>query len=549
MPPFRSGISRSLFLGALLGFASPPAMPSTPLPTNPDAYLDQANRVRQSVDRPWAPASGRLGNLRRLNLVAKDCAVRIVSGGENRVFPGASNVVVVEESRILDRAPHEQPAPRDVTLAAAGTAACPGVGQCGVSVTEVVAAPRVGADTLCYTVQLATAHDINVSGDGVDLLVDAVRQPALRISIGGNVGQRVWFEDVELGLLSIRINAPVRIGGTGSVDRLNADSSNGASVVYLHGFRAQRTGVSATTSRTQWSVRTGSGTWAGYYQPAAAPGDLADLYPIEVDGPLALLDVPAGRVSPRLIAQATRDASVALRAALLGRSGPRAALPGDDTPGLPSAAAAARALPPSGPQRVADVVARDLPLGVRIGAVALWKQGGRIEGTAPDLATADRVRAVLEASREFGHAQVSFARRAGTVPFTVMAHFHCEAPGQPSACLAADPASPDRCTTAQLRDLVARALGPSFVFRRFEVDGRTIRFEGTAGNAAEFDAGYASFGRDNGMLRASMRTTGSDGQGGTTIRAVLNLQCAAPPRDDGICALPVASLLARDEVR
>jgi hypothetical protein len=226
--------------------------------------------------------------------------------------------------------------------------------------------------------------------------------------------------------------------------------------------------------------------------------------------------------------------------------GARPALASDDDPDLPSPAVAARALPPSATQRVADVLARALPSGVQISAVSLWKRGGRIEGTAPDLATADRVRALLEDSREFNHAQVSFARREGAVPFTVQAGFHCAAPGEPSACLAADPTSPDRYTVAQIRDLVARALGPTFVFQRFEVDGRTVRFEGVAADAAQMAAGLETFGRDNGMLRASQRSTGTDAQGGTIIRAVLKLQCTAPPRDGGICAPPLPTASADD---
>jgi hypothetical protein len=510
------------------------------LPSNPDAYLDQADRVRRSVDRPWDPATGRLGNLRRLNLAANDCVVRLVSGNENRVLPGTHEVTVVEESRILDTDPDEQPPPRDVTLAAHGSDPCPGEGQCGVSVVEARAAPRLGGGSVCFTVQLATAHDVSLRGDGVDLLVEELRQPVLRVGVGGNGRQRIWFEGVDLGLLSIRINSQVQVGGTGTVDWLNAESSNGSSVAWLHLFRANQTGVSATTTRTRWSVRTGPGTWAGYYQPARAPGKLADLYPIEVDGPVEALEVPASRVSAKPITPATRDAAMALRKAVLERAGPRPYIRAFDAR-LPTAVASAQALPRSSKQRVADVIAGLVPAGVRIDEVALWKHGGRIEGTAPDVATAEIVKQRLEASGEFSHAQVSFPRREGPVSLHVMAHFHCETPGEPSACLPADPASPDRYTEAQLRAYVERSVGPTFEIRSFRIDGRKVHVEGVAASGSDPRAALGAFNKDNGMLRTSHTIYGFAVPGGSEVRALLHLQCLAPPRADGICTLPAAS--------
>jgi hypothetical protein len=390
---------------------------------------------------------------------------------------------------------------------------------------------------VCFTVQIATPHDVSLRGDGVDLLIDGVRQPVLRVGVGGNVRQRIWFDDVDLGLLSININAPVKVGGTGKVDWLNAGSSNGASVVYLHAFRANHTGVSATTGNTRWSVRTGPGTQAGYYQPARAPGPLADAYSIEIDGPLEAREVPASRVSSRPITQATRDAALALRDAVLQRAGPRPAIVAAD-PTLPDAAAAVRVLPRSAKQRVADVVAALLPSSVRIDSVNLWKQGGRIEGTAPDVATAEIVRRRLEASGEFSHAQVSFARGGSPVRFTVVAHFHCSAPGEPSACAAGEASTPDRYGDAQLRALVESGVGSSFAISSFRVDGRKVHVEGVASPGADARAVFGAFDKNNGMLRVSQRGYGPSPAGGVAIRAVLFLQCVAPPRADGICGLP-----------
>ena len=135
------------------------------LPSSAESYLSQAARVRQSNDRPWAPDAGQLGNLRHLQITASECVVRVVSGSENRVFPGTREVIVVERSRVLDADPNEQPAPRDVVLAPDRKQACPGMGSCGVSVTSATAAPHASAsDNGCFTVQIATAHDLLIGG-------------------------------------------------------------------------------------------------------------------------------------------------------------------------------------------------------------------------------------------------------------------------------------------------------------------------------------------------------------------------------------------------
>lgn len=158
--------------------------PDGMLATSPDSYLEQAQGVRQALDRPWAPADGRLGNLRHVQITARDCVLRVVSGNENRVFPGTQGVIVVEGSRVLDSNPNEQPAPRDVVLAPDGAQACLGVGACGVSITPVRAAALAAAGAqVCFTLQLASAHDLLVGGDGLNLLIERLQQPALRLSI------------------------------------------------------------------------------------------------------------------------------------------------------------------------------------------------------------------------------------------------------------------------------------------------------------------------------------------------------------------------------
>ncbi|MEO7935358.1 MAG: hypothetical protein ABIR27_03785, partial [Dokdonella sp.] len=371
------------------------------LPSSADSYLSQAARVRQSNDRPWAPDAGQLGNLRHLQITASDCVVRVVSGSENRVIPGTREVVVVERSRVLDADPNEQPAPRDVVLAPDRAQACPGMGSCGLSVTSATAAPHAGAaDKVCFTVQIATAHDLLIGGDRLSVLVDHVRQPALRIAINPSANLRLWLEQVDIGLLSLSANAAVTVGGSGEVDYLQGSSSNSGSNMMLHEFRARHIGVTSTTTGTKWSIRIGGDTEAGYYQPARAAGPIAANYGIEIDGPIDRLDVPSNRVDPHPLSKMTRIAARALRSEVLALAGPTPVLPVSDST-LPLASAAAAALPIDARERVAQVVARYLSASVRITNIALWKKGGRLEGIAPDAASARDIVRLLKESGEF----------------------------------------------------------------------------------------------------------------------------------------------------
>lgn len=534
-------VLRSRHLGAwcalLLLVASPIWGADTLLPSSPDSYLSQAARVRQSHDRPWAPEAGRLGNLRHLQITARDCVVRVVSGSENRVFPGTRNVVVVEGSRVLDAKPDEQPAPRDVVLASDRDPACPSVGRCGESITTATAAPRIGATgKVCFTVQIATAHDLLLGGDGLTVLIDRLQQPALRIAVNPSARLRLWLEEVDLGLLSIRANAPVRVGGNGAADFLQLDSSNGASVMHMHGLDARHIGVSTTTTGAQWSIRIGANTRAGYYQPARAGGALAKNYPIEIDGAVERLDMPAGRVDPQPIRAATREAARSLRNEVLASAGPAAELPKAE-PGLPMATSVAAALPRDARERVAHIVARYLPASVRITEVALWKQGGRLEGIAPDPTTARNVSRLLTESGEFSHVSGGGAvARDGGHAFSVQMHFPCNSPGEFSTCPPGDPAANGGYSTAQVRETLLSLLGPNVSLLDLQRDGNRYNFTAGAPNVAAARAALDVIGKGSPLFRLSISGHGPSRQGtGAELRGALVLTCAMPPKPEGIC--------------
>lgn len=528
-----------LVLLAML-FAVPAFAEAGLLPDSPELYQDQTQRVRRLVDRPWDPEAGQLGNLRMLHIRADDCAVRIVSGSENRVFPGTRKVYVVENSRVLDDDPDETPAPRDVILAPEVGQACAGMGSCGVSTAWATRAPGTGSgDAACFTVQLASAHYLLLDGDNLVLLADRVRQPWLRIAVNPGPNVRLWFEDVDIGAMTFSVNAPVRIGGTGRVDYLGGSSSNGGSAMYLHEFDAPHVGVSTTTTGTQWSVRTGKDIDASYYQPARAPGKLAEGYTIEIDGPLDLLEVPASRVNPVPLRESTRAAARALRDDVLRRVGPTPTLHSDGN--WPTPAEAIARLPSDARDHVVKVLSRYLPATTRITHVTLPKPGeGRIEGFAPDHAAVDEIARRLTASGEFVHVRTGSTRAAEKdgQPFAADMYFSCDVPGQPSVCPAGDPRAKGAYSEMQVIEFFEALLGPNVTLHDARLEGRNIFVEAYSASESEAKAALERIGAQKGFFRTSHTGIGPDrNRPLTNIRAKLELTCPRPPTMDGICSI------------
>lgn len=101
-----------------------------------------------------------------------------------------------------------------------------------------------------------------------------------------------------------------------------------------------------------------------------------------------------------------------------------------------------------------------------------------------------------------------------------------------------------RTAVAQIRALAQNGLGRAFEIGQFRIDGRKVHVDGVAASGSDPRAALDSFGKDNGMLRTSQAIYGPTVPAvpaGTRVPAVLELQCVAPPRSDGICGLPEAA--------
>ena len=296
-PPLHARLAALALGGLLAGTAL-----ATPLPDTPTTLMEKSRLMRESRDRPWDPASGLLGNLRRVHLVADGCTVRIVSGPDNRLLGPRDGVRVNDESHGANEPRNVQ---RDITLTAR---------------SERGALPR---GSVCATLQVASTDDFIISGNDTAVLFDRVELPSMRIFLNPSSPLRVWFQDVRMGHLSITSNANALVGGTGQAQWLVLDSSQPATAMFFHDKEARHVGVSATTTRPRFSIRIGPGTDAGYYQPARAPGDLARLYPIWIDGAVSALSVPAGHVDPMPLTPAIRNEARSLRDEVLAPPGRR----------------------------------------------------------------------------------------------------------------------------------------------------------------------------------------------------------------------------------
>lgn len=512
---------RPLLLSALL-CANATLTSAAPLDVTPDTLIERANLRRDARDLPWDLGTGRLGNLRQVQIVADDCVVRVVSGSENRLFAGRGALSVTENTHGVHRAEGARSVPRDVVIAS------------GTSTRAGTAIPHVGPDNgaVCFTLQLATAHEMIVGGQRLALLFDRVTLPALRLYLNPSADLRLWFNDVQIGLLSVKSNAWATGGGTGQVEWLQLDSSQRSTALLFHNMDARHIGVSTTTTGARYSIRIGKDTDAGYYQPARAPGKIAREYPIWIDGPVAALKIPAGNVDPMPITSLQRDETRALRNDIMGRAGPMPALPAVQAPqgGLPPASAAGDVDPVSPRQRVSDVLQPYLPPGVTLGTVDLWKGGGALNGLAPDDAAVTQWVNEINRSGEVRDARVALVRKDGDrVAYRVLVNLLCAAPGERSMCLPGTTGS--AYTRPQVEDAVRAAMGTDVTLTRLTLGGGgTVELEGR-GSDADVRAALERIRDQLPWLQASTARFGK-GQFSSSLRMV----CKAPPTANGICA-------------
>ncbi len=508
---------------AALGCAAASLAHAAPLDVTPDTLIERANLLRDARERPWDPDTGRLGNLRHVHIIANDCTVRVVSGAENRLFLGSGTFRAADSTYSGDRQRTARLRPYDVTISAAQGAS---------------AIPRVGADNaaVCFTLQLATAHELLLRGDNLKVLFDRVDLPVLRMYVNPSHGVKLWFHDVRLGLLSVSSNASVVAGGTGQAQWLQLASAQRSTALLFHDMDARHVGVSATTTRVRFSIRIGADTDAGYYQPASAPGKIALEYPIWIDGPVSALKVPAGRVNPMPLTSALRDETRALQQDVMDRAGPSPVLPAPD-PGSPPppGAQAASGEPVSPRQRVSDALQSLLPRGVTLGKIDLWKDGAALEGRAPDDAAVREWVQALERSGEVRNSQVAWVRReADQVAYRVLINFLCAAPGERSVCL---PATGSAYTQQQVEDALRPVLGNGVTLTKLVLRdgkrGQLVELEG-GGSEAEVRAALERVRQQVPWLTAS-----SYGIGQGSFSALLRMVCTVPPpANPGICAAP-----------
>lgn len=488
---------------AALGLSSLLTAVAAPLPDTPDTLIERSLLLRESRERVWDPTSGQLGNLKVVNIMADGCTVRIVSGPENRLLGPRDGV------QVRPRGDHtDGPASyaRDVDL-------------------KVNADPLAAARGIaCLTFQVATVETILVRGQGATVLFDRVALPSLRIFLNPSVPLDVWFEDVRIGLLSVSSNASASVGGTGDVQWLKLGSSQSGTAMFFHGMQARHVGVSSTTTKPRFSIHIGDATEAGYYQPARAPGEIARLYPIWIDGPVDALQVPAGRVDAMSITPAIRDEARMLHDRVLAR----VARTPETRPPAAAGRVAAEAAPTSTRQSLSDALESYLPPGVTLTSIELWKSGGALVGTAPDASSVNAFVQVMDGLPDVTSARLAFTEpgKQGT-NFRVLFNLGCTTPGTASVCLASEKGA---YSEDQIRDALLPLLGDKVTLTGLKLRGRDLKLEGR-GTDADINAALDRIHRQAKWLWGSSSAVGRG-----DFWATFQLACARPtPPQGGLC--------------
>ena len=404
----------------------------------------------------------------------------------------------------------------------------PGKVQRDITLTARSERGALPRGTVCATLQVATADDFVISGNDTAVLFDRVALPSMRIFLNPSSPLRVWFQDVSMGHLGITSNANALVGGTGQVQWLVLGSSQAGTSMFFHDMAARHVGVIATTTRPRFSIRIGPGTDAGYYQPARAPGELAKLYPVWIDGPVSALSVPAGHVDAMPLTPAIRNEARSLRDEVLARAG----TPPPPSPSFPRTDTATRAPQAAQPltegQKVADGFAPYLPAGVTLTAVQVWKSGGALEGSAPDDAVVQVLMASLRRSPDVSYVERGYSQAKGApLAFRVVFGLSCTAPGTASVCL---PGTGGAYTEAQIRGELLPLIGAQVTLTKVELRDDKVLVEGR-GNDAAINAALARIDKQAPWIRASTSAVGNG-----SFWARMNLACKAPPpAQGGIC--------------
>lgn len=507
---------------------------AAPLPDTPATLIEQSRLRREAVDRVWDPASGRLGNLAQVSIVANGCTVRVMSGSENRLVGPREGVQVTEDPVNLG---HQRNQER-----LHGVRRYP---ERTVTLTVDAASRPLPRGTVCLTLQVASADNFLLRGNDLTVLFDRVEAPAMTIHLNPGARQYVWFQDVRLGRLAISSNGAASIGGSGDVQWLTLGHSNMATTMFFHEMNARNIGVSPLTTQARVSIRIEPGkTRAGYLQEANGP---AQGYPIWIDGPLDELEMPVRKVNAMPLTAGIRSETRALRDEVLGRAGPPPVLPPTD----PVSRLPAPPLPVSPGQRLADAFQSYLPDGVTLTAVDVWKEGGalpgsvvnpstapaigraRLSGSAPDDMAVRALVNALARSPDVRHVQLGLSRPQGSqVAFSVGLMLSCSAPGERSVCL---PGSGAAYTDEHVRAELLPLLGPQVKLTRLTLmREREVTLEASA-DKAEAEALLERV-RRLPWLAVSSTITGNE-------RVVVNarLTCPAPPVQGGLCLAPAAT--------
>ncbi len=373
------------------------------LPDNPNSIQLKSDAFRKSQELKWDLSKGYLGNLKTLRIVANECTVRIVSGLENKILSPLETLSVQEETQAKVDLKNRQ------------------------VVIKTLSSAKTLKNRPCLTLQVATADDFIISGNKAFILFDHYQSIATRIFLNPSSGMRIWFDQVQIQRLELTSNATGSIvGGDGKIDWLALASSQQNEKLYFHKMDADHIGVSVTTTNVKFSIRIKSGADAGYYQPARAPGKLALLYPIWIEGKVQDLKVTAGNVTAMPISEEIKTETDDLKKIVWDKVGTFA----QDKDG-PSSLKTTVKVEPLPRQQIADALADYIPAGASLSDVEVFKNGGALVGQVTNKKTIDDLIEALNKSPDLSYLEKGLIQpQANGFSFRILFNLRCPNPGK-----------------------------------------------------------------------------------------------------------------------
>jgi hypothetical protein len=275
---------------------------------------------------------------------------------------------------------------------------------------------------------------------------------------------------------------------------------------------ADNVGVEASTTNVEFSIRINPGAQAEYHNPARAPGKVAELYPVWIDGKIEDLKIPAGRVHPMPLTDDVKNVVDTLKKEVLSRFGTRTAVSTSYQEKV--------VLPPSPRQQIADAFSPYLPLETSFSEIQLAKNEGYIEGKAPTQEVAKAFVSALSKAPDVKYIQLAYTKpQDKEVFFRVLFNLACPTTGKTLNCKISDGGNEEKYDVNLIRTELQKLLGPEIKLISMEIKENRLNMEASATEAV------AKTAKKRISEEAAWLRTSTSGIGNGSFSASMELLC------------------------